>query len=154
MPGQARRYTLSLRLAKADVEWFRSGARDRGLPVSSFTRLVLAAGRECLGKGCDWHGKAVVRGEELAAALARIDDLEAERAAPVTGEYGPYDGPPRSHEHGGTVTEIFGPAQLRDFHDLDAPDEQDVDQAKLVHNARRRPAPAPPRPVTDQETPW
>lgn len=55
--------------------------------------------------------------------------------------------------------DIFGPGPsaepvVRDFYDLDAPDEQDVDQARLVVNAPRQHRPAPPRPGAVEETPW
>lgn len=94
--GSRPRCTLSVRVTEADLKRFRADAVEAKVTLAAFSRLTLAAGRRCLGRECDWHDKAVANGEALAAALARIDELE---------------------------------------------------QARLVVNAPRRPGP-------DQETPW
>lgn len=125
---------FNVRLRPGALAELRREAGLAGVPVSEFWRALAADGKTCRLGDCDagagWKAKAVARGEEVAALLARVDVLEAHRCPEVDALTG-YDGPPR--EHGDALAED----PLERFYDVDAPQEDEVDQARLVINAPR-----------------
>lgn len=130
--GDAR-VVFNVRLRPGALAELRREAGLAGMPVSEFWRALAADGKTCRLGDCDagagWKAKAVARGEEVAALLARVDVLEAHRCPEV--ETSGYEGPPR--EHG----DPLGEDPLERFYDLGAPQEDEVDQARLVINAPR-----------------
>lgn len=126
--GDAR-VVFNVRLRPGALAELRREAGLAGMPVSEFWRALAADGKTCRLGDCDagagWKAKAVARGEEVAALLARVDVLEAHRC-PVVVDDGDILGP--------------GPAAapvVRDFYDDLAPAEDEVNQDELVINAPR-----------------
>lgn len=124
---------FNVRLRPGALAELRREAGLAGMPVSEFWRALAADGKTCRLGDCDagagWKAKAVARGEEVAALLARVDVLEAHRCPEV--ETSGYEGPPRDSE------DPLGEGPLEKFYDVDAPQEDEVDQARLIVNAPR-----------------
>lgn len=124
---------IHLRVPDSTIVQWKRLADEQKLTLSAWVRALLSDGvlhrdNECGGSGV--KAKLVERTNELMDARARIAELEAHRCPEVeTG--GGYDGPPRDSE------DPLGEDPLERFYDLGAPQEDEVDQARLIINDPR-----------------
>lgn len=131
--GSEPRRMIHLRVPDSTIVQWKRLADEEKLTLSAWVRALLSDGvlhrdNECGGTGV--KAKLVERTNELMDARARIVELEAHRCPEVEALTG-YDGPPR--EHGDALAED----PLERFYDVDAPQEDEVDQARLIVNAPR-----------------
>lgn len=126
--GATPRSGVHLRVPDGTIlAWKRLAEKD-GRNFSAWLRLVIADGlahRECGPADGGDRAKLVERTEQLQDARALIAVLQAHRCPAPADE----DGRPAA------------PDPLERFYDLDAPDEENIDQGKLIVNAPRPTAP-------------